>query len=65
VHTSSFAQILHQQGISLAVTTYQAGKLVLLRPEVLECKAVVNTHFRDFKRPMGFAWGILNGTTLN
>ena len=30
-HTSSFAELLEQLGISIAVTTYQAGKLVLLR----------------------------------
>lgn len=30
-HTSSFAEILDQLGISIAVRTYQAGKLVLLR----------------------------------
>src|ERR1700678_355201 len=56
VHTTSFAEILDQGGLSLAVTTYQAGKLVLLRPERRSGSAVVNTHFRDFRRPMGFAW---------
>jgi uncharacterized protein (TIGR03032 family) len=33
------------------VTTYQAGKLVLLRAD----GGVVNTHFRGFPRPMGLA----------
>jgi uncharacterized protein (TIGR03032 family) len=56
VHTSSFAQALDRFGVSLAVTTYQAGKLVILRPEARNDVPVVNTHFRGFPRPMGFAW---------
>jgi uncharacterized protein (TIGR03032 family) len=56
VHTNTFAQILDRLGISLAVTTYQAGKLVLLRAERREGSPVVNTHFRGFQKPMGFAW---------
>ncbi|HSV15450.1 MAG TPA: TIGR03032 family protein [Tepidisphaeraceae bacterium] len=56
VHTNTFAQILHVLGASLAVTTYQAGKLVLLRPEPRADGPVLNTHFRAFHRPMGFAW---------
>jgi uncharacterized protein (TIGR03032 family) len=50
-HTSNFAALLERLGISLAVTTYQAGKLVLLRAEGDR----VNTHFRNFPRPMGLA----------
>jgi uncharacterized protein (TIGR03032 family) len=50
-HTTSFAQLLEQLGISLLVTTYQAGKLVVLRPD----GGVVNTHFRSFNTPMGLA----------
>jgi hypothetical protein len=48
VHTTSLPQILNQLGSSLAVTTYQAGKLVLLRPELREKEKdlVLNTHFR-------------------
>jgi hypothetical protein len=56
VHTNTFAQILSGLGASLAVTTYQAGKLVLLRPEPRADGPVLNTHFRAFNRPMGFAW---------
>jgi uncharacterized protein (TIGR03032 family) len=56
VHTNTFAQILAQHGISIAVTTYQAGKLVLLRPEMRDGHPVVNTHFRGFQKPMGFVW---------
>ena len=50
-HTSNFPALLERLGISLAVTTYQAGKLVLLRTEGDQ----VNTHFRNFLRPMGLA----------
>ena len=50
-HTSNFPAILEQLGISIAVTTYQAGKLVLLRAD----GASINTHFRDLPRPMGLA----------
>jgi uncharacterized protein (TIGR03032 family) len=51
VHTTSFADVLEQFGISLLLTTYQAGKLVLLRTD----RGVVNTHFRTFPKPMGLA----------
>lgn len=52
VATSSFAQILHQLGISLAVTTYQSGRVVLLRTANA---TTLNTHFRMFRSPMGVA----------
>ncbi len=51
VHTTSFPELLEQLGISLAVTTYQAGKLVLLRAD----GGTLNTHFCAFRRPMGLA----------
>jgi uncharacterized protein (TIGR03032 family) len=51
VHTENFAAILDELGISLLVSTYQAGKVVLLRAD----QGVVNTHFRNFNRPMGLA----------
>ena len=51
VHTHSFPAILAERGISLLVTTYQAGKLVILRNEA----GILNTHFRNFARPMGLA----------
>src|SRR5207253_10063697 len=57
VHTTSFADLLDQFGISLLVTTYQAGKLVMLRAD----NGVVNTHFRSFPKPMGLA---LHGNRL-
>jgi uncharacterized protein (TIGR03032 family) len=51
VHTASLHAILDRLGISLWVTTYQAGKLVIARPE----PGGVNTHFRNFPKPMGLA----------
>jgi len=50
-HTSSFSALRERLGISLRVTTYQAGKLVLLRAEGDD----VNTDFRNFPRPIGLA----------
>jgi uncharacterized protein (TIGR03032 family) len=51
VHTASFGRLLEHLDISLLVTTYQAGKLVMLRAQ----DGVVNTHFRSFNKPMGLA----------
>lgn len=51
VHTSNLPEVLEQLGITLLVSTYQAGKLVLLRSE----NGVLNTHFRVFEKPMGLA----------
>lgn len=51
VHTSNFSPILQELGISVMVTTYQAGKLVMLRPDGER----LNTHFRSFSKPMGLA----------
>ena len=45
VHTATFPALLDQYGISLLVTTYQAGKLVMLRAEGDH----LNTHFRAFQ----------------
>ena len=53
VHTTNFPAILDQLGSSLLVTTYQAGKLVILRSD----GGVINTHFRAFNKPMGMAMG--------
>jgi uncharacterized protein (TIGR03032 family) len=52
VHTGNFGGILQELGISLLVSTYQAGKLVVLRPNE---RGGINTHFRNFARPMGLA----------
>ncbi len=51
VHTTSFPAILEELRSSVAVSTYQAGRLVLLRTD----KGVLNTHFRCFPKPMGMA----------
>jgi uncharacterized protein (TIGR03032 family) len=51
VHTSNLPQILAEGRFSLLVTTYQAGKLVILRND----DGVLNTHFRNFMKPMGLA----------
>jgi len=51
VFTGNLPGILRQLGISLAVSTYQAGKLILVRGDGDK----INTHFRNFNRPMGIA----------
>ena len=51
VHTTSFPELLDQVGASVLVTTYQAGKLVVLRND----GGVLNTHFRNLSKPMGLA----------
>jgi uncharacterized protein (TIGR03032 family) len=63
VFTSSFAQMLSQGRVSLLVTTYQAGKLIVVRQRDNQ----INTHFKLFNKPMGlcgdinhFALGSLN-----
>lgn len=57
VHSTNFPALLRQLGISLLVTTYQAGKLVIVRDEGDH----LNTHFRAFLAPMGLA---LDGSRL-
>jgi len=52
VFTENFPEILRQIGASVFVTTYQAGKLVMLRAEE---DGGLNTHFRGFNKPMGLA----------
>ncbi|HVJ21682.1 MAG TPA: TIGR03032 family protein [Polyangiaceae bacterium] len=49
VSSPSFAQVLAQLKISLIVTTYQAGKVIVVRQD----DGKINTHFRDFHKPMG------------
>ncbi len=51
VHTTSFPSLLNQLGASLLVTTYQAGKLVIVRADGDQ----LNTHFRAMEKPMGLA----------
>ncbi len=52
VHTTSLVDLLTQGGFSFLVSTYQAGKLIVVRADGLE----VNTHFRNFHTPMGLAF---------
>jgi uncharacterized protein (TIGR03032 family) len=51
VFTQSFPQFLERLGSSLLVSTYQTGKLICARTD----RGTLNTHFRDFQRPMGLA----------
>ena len=51
VHTQSLPELLKQAASSMLVSTYQAGKLVVVR----EDQGKLNTHFRVFNRPMGLA----------
>ena len=51
VYTTNLPAILDHFGISLAVSTYQAGKVILVRSD----GGGINTHFRDFNKPMGLA----------
>ena len=51
IHTSNFPRLLKELGLSLAISTYQAGKVVLVRAD----GDVLNTHFRLFQKPMGLA----------
>jgi uncharacterized protein (TIGR03032 family) len=63
VHTANFPGLLRRLGASLLVTTYQAGKLVMVRDEGDH----LNTHFRGFQAPMGLALDggrLAVGTTL-
>lgn len=50
-HTSNLPDLFGQLGISLLVTTYQAGKLISVRRD----GNALNTHFCNFSKPMGLA----------
>ena len=49
VYTGSMPQMFEQLQSSMLITTYQTGKLICARHD----RGLVNTHFRDFNRPMG------------
>ena len=53
VYTNPLADLFNQAGISLVVSTYQAGKVILVRYDQ-EAQSL-NTHFRNFDKPMGMA----------
>ncbi len=50
-YSDSFAALLQRLQCSLLVSTYQAGKLIVVR----ESEGGINTHFTQFNRPMGIA----------
>ena len=54
VFTRGFPEILDKLGVSLVVTTYQSGRVVLVRAENA---TTLNTHFRAMPSPMGVAVG--------
>ena len=47
--TNSLPQILPHLGISLVVSTYQAGMVILVREDL----GTINTYFVNFNKPMG------------
>lgn len=51
VFTTNLVGLFEELGLSLLVTTYQAGKLVILRAK----DGKLNTHFRTMNSPMGLA----------
>ena len=51
VHTAGYAPLLRELGCTLLATTFQAGRLILIRPQ----GATLNTHFHALPRPMGLA----------
>jgi uncharacterized protein (TIGR03032 family) len=51
VHTTNLPALFAQLQISLVVSTYQAGKVIVIRNE----GPALNTHFRTFAKPMGLA----------
>jgi hypothetical protein len=48
--TSSLPDILYPPGISLAISPYRTGKVILIREDVR-----INSYFRSFQKPMGIA----------
>ena len=51
VYTTNLPEILARLNASLVVSTYQTGKVVLVRSD----NGTINTHFRNFFKPMGIA----------
>lgn len=54
ISSTSFNELLAQIRSSLIVSTYQSGRVILVRAEH---DAPLNTHFRPFVSPMGIAIG--------
>lgn len=55
VFTDGLPAILDHFGISLVVSTYQAGRVILVRADDGPHGRTINTHFRNLHRPMGIA----------
>jgi uncharacterized protein (TIGR03032 family) len=53
VYTANFPRLLGQLGISLLVSTYQSGRVIVVRADSDQ----LNTHLRFFPSPMGIAIG--------
>lgn len=53
VHTNTFPELLQQLGASLLVSTYQSGRVVVVRAD----GAQLNTHLVAMRSPMGIAAG--------
>jgi uncharacterized protein (TIGR03032 family) len=53
VHTTSMGSLIRQMASSVLVSTYQSGRVIVLRAD----GDTLNTHFRPFSRPMGLATG--------
>src|SRR5207247_10079731 len=51
VHTSNLPALFERLQVSLVVSTYQAGKVIVVRTD----GGALNTHFRTFAKPMGIA----------
>ena len=51
VFTGSMSELLARTGSALAVTTYQSGRMILVRND----HGSLNTHFKAFHSPMGIA----------
>ena len=51
MHTAHLPALFDRLPISLVVSTYQAGKVILIRA----AQGTLNTHFRAFAKPMGLA----------
>lgn len=51
VYTSNLPLLLNELRASMLITTYQAGKLIVVRAD----QSALNTHFVQFEKPMGLA----------
>jgi uncharacterized protein (TIGR03032 family) len=49
IHTANLLDLFARLHLSLLVSTYQAGKVIMVRQD----EGVLNTHFRPFAKPMG------------